>query len=95
MSESVNAPPPRQAAEPDPKCPLAVRHIDHAVLEEVTVAEAQAMGENPGTVDHPLDNVGFVFLSDPDANGWAVQQSPPAPSLVGGATPRPAGGAYR
>ena len=21
-----------------------------------------------------LDNVGFVFLSDPDGNGWAVQQ---------------------
>ncbi|HEY7273981.1 MAG TPA: glyoxalase, partial [Actinoplanes sp.] len=22
----------------------------------------------------PLDNVGFVFFSDPDGNGWAVQQ---------------------
>lgn len=21
-----------------------------------------------------LDNVGFVFFSDPDGNGWAVQQ---------------------
>ncbi len=22
----------------------------------------------------PLDNVGFLFFSDPDGNGWAVQQ---------------------
>jgi hypothetical protein len=32
------------------------------------------MGENRNPVGHPLDNVGFVFFSDPDGNGWAVQQ---------------------
>jgi hypothetical protein len=25
-------------------------------------------------VPDPLDNVGFVFFSDPDGNGWTVQQ---------------------
>jgi hypothetical protein len=25
-------------------------------------------------VPDPLDNVGFVFFTDPDGNGWAVQQ---------------------
>jgi hypothetical protein len=32
------------------------------------------MGENRKPVSDPLDNVGFVFFSDPDGNGWAVQQ---------------------
>ncbi|MEN3608918.1 VOC family protein [Plantactinospora sp. ZYX-F-223] len=40
----------------------------------VEVSEIQVLGENPGPVDNPLDNVGFVFFSDPDGNGWAVQQ---------------------
>ena len=34
----------------------------------------QELGKNPRPVPHPLDNVGFVFFSDPDGNGWAVQQ---------------------
>ncbi len=38
----------------------------------VAVSEIQTMGENPG--GDPLDNVGFFFFSDPDGNGWAVQQ---------------------
>jgi hypothetical protein len=25
-------------------------------------------------VPNELDNVGFVFFTDPDGNGWAVQQ---------------------
>jgi hypothetical protein len=25
-------------------------------------------------VADPLDNVGFVFFTDPDGNAWAVQQ---------------------
>lgn len=51
-------------------------HKAHAELVErgVEVSEVQVMGENPTPTDNPLDNVGFVFFSDPDGNGWAVQQ---------------------
>ena len=50
-------------------------HKARAELVErgVEVSEVQVMGENPHPGD-PLDNVGFVFFSDPDGNGWAVQQ---------------------
>lgn len=40
----------------------------------VEVSEIQVMGENPSAQPDPLDNVGFFFFSDPDGNGWAVQQ---------------------
>ena len=40
----------------------------------VEVSEIQVMGENPAAEADELDNVGFVFFSDPDGNGWAVQQ---------------------
>jgi catechol 2,3-dioxygenase-like lactoylglutathione lyase family enzyme len=40
----------------------------------VEVSEIQVMGESPSPQPSPLDNVGFVFFSDPDGNGWAVQQ---------------------
>jgi catechol 2,3-dioxygenase-like lactoylglutathione lyase family enzyme len=40
----------------------------------VEVSEIQVMGESPNPQPDPLDNVGFVFFSDPDGNGWAVQQ---------------------
>jgi catechol 2,3-dioxygenase-like lactoylglutathione lyase family enzyme len=40
----------------------------------VEVSEVQKLGENPVPGGEPLDNVGFVFFSDPDGNGWAVQQ---------------------
>jgi catechol 2,3-dioxygenase-like lactoylglutathione lyase family enzyme len=40
----------------------------------VEVSEVQVLGENPEPVGDPLDNVGFVFFSDPDGNGWGVQQ---------------------
>ena len=51
-------------------------HAAHAQLSErgVEVSEVQVLGENPVPGGHPLDNVGFVFFSDPDGNGWAVQQ---------------------
>lgn len=39
----------------------------------VEVSEIQVMGPE-STPGDPLDNVGFVFFSDPDGNGWAVQQ---------------------
>jgi hypothetical protein len=47
-----------------------------AQLEQrgVDVSEVEVMGENPTPEADPLDNVGFVFFSDPDGNGWAVQQ---------------------
>jgi catechol 2,3-dioxygenase-like lactoylglutathione lyase family enzyme len=40
----------------------------------VEVSEVQVLGENPSPTPDPLDNVGFVFFSDPDGNEWAVQQ---------------------
>jgi catechol 2,3-dioxygenase-like lactoylglutathione lyase family enzyme len=48
----------------------------HARLAErgVKVGEIQVLGENPTPQPDPLDNVGFVFFSDPDGNGWGVQQ---------------------
>jgi catechol 2,3-dioxygenase-like lactoylglutathione lyase family enzyme len=50
--------------------------VARAQLEErgVEVSEIQVMGESPTPQPDPLDNVGFVFFSDPDGNGWAVQQ---------------------
>jgi catechol 2,3-dioxygenase-like lactoylglutathione lyase family enzyme len=57
---------------------LVVPNIHQArselVERGVEVSEVQVLGTNPGTPDDPLDNVGFVFFSDPDGNGWAVQQ---------------------
>ncbi|HEY8451897.1 MAG: VOC family protein [Micromonosporaceae bacterium] len=44
------------------------------VSHGVNVSEIQILGENSRPVPHPLDNVGFVFFSDPDGNAWAVQQ---------------------
>lgn len=51
-------------------------HKARAQLVErgVEVSEVQVLGENPRPTPEPLDNVGFVFFSDPDGNGWAVQQ---------------------
>jgi catechol 2,3-dioxygenase-like lactoylglutathione lyase family enzyme len=43
----------------------------------VEVGEVQvigASGPRPVRDGEDLDNVGFVFLSDPDGNGWALQQ---------------------
>ncbi len=51
-------------------------HAARAQLVErgVGVGDVQVMGENPSAHPDPLDNVGFCFFSDPDGNGWAVQQ---------------------
>ena len=41
------------------------------------VGEVQVIGASglrPARDGEDLDNVGFVFFSDPDGNGWAVQQ---------------------
>ena len=44
------------------------------VARGVPVSDVQKIGENPRPVSDPLDNVGFVFFSDPDGNTWGVQQ---------------------
>ena len=48
---------------------LAARGLD---ISEVQVYEAD--GLRPSRDDDALDNVGFAFFSDPDGNGWALQQ---------------------
>jgi hypothetical protein len=57
---------------------LVVKDIHKAraqlVERGVQVSEVQVLGENPSPDGDPLDTVGFVFFSDPDGNGWAVQQ---------------------
>lgn len=57
---------------------LVVNDI-HAAREElidrgVDVSEIKVLGENPKPQTDPLDNVGFIYFSDPDGNEWAVQQ---------------------
>jgi catechol 2,3-dioxygenase-like lactoylglutathione lyase family enzyme len=47
------------------------------VARGVEVSEVQVMGpsgQRPSQPDDDLNNVGFVFFTDPDGNGWAVQQ---------------------
>jgi catechol 2,3-dioxygenase-like lactoylglutathione lyase family enzyme len=44
------------------------------VARGVDVGEIQVLGKSPTPQPDPLDNVGFFFFSDPDGNGWAVQQ---------------------
>ncbi|WP_328406865.1 VOC family protein [Nocardia sp. NBC_00403] len=48
----------------------------HAELLErgVEVSDIQVLGQSPTQMPDPLDNVGFLFFTDPDGNGWAVQQ---------------------
>jgi catechol 2,3-dioxygenase-like lactoylglutathione lyase family enzyme len=51
----------------------------HAELVErgVQVSEIQVLDGDLTRLDRggeALDNVGFIFFSDPDGNGWAVQQ---------------------
>jgi catechol 2,3-dioxygenase-like lactoylglutathione lyase family enzyme len=50
------------------------RAHEELVARGVAVSDVQILGENPGAVADPLDNVGFVFFEDPDGNTWAVQQ---------------------
>lgn len=43
----------------------------------IEAGEIQVMGAGPprpAAEGEELDNVGFVFFSDPDGNGWGVQQ---------------------
>ena len=47
---------------------------DQLAEHGVDVSEIKVLGENPRPQPDALDNVGFVFFSDPDGNVWAVQQ---------------------
>ena len=51
-------------------------HAAHAFLAErgVQVSDVVKIAENQVPGEHELDNVGFVYFSDPDGNAWAVQQ---------------------
>jgi catechol 2,3-dioxygenase-like lactoylglutathione lyase family enzyme len=55
-----------------------VRAARTELLERgVDVSEVEVLGpegRRPARDDDELDNAGFVFFSDPDGNGWAVQQ---------------------
>jgi len=60
---------------------LVVNDIHRARAELVSrgvdISEVQVMspsGQRPSRSDDDLNNVGFAFFSDPDGNGWAVQQ---------------------
>lgn len=60
---------------------LVVRDVRAARAElvgrGVSVSEVMMVGpggERPATDADDLHNVGFCFFSDPDGNGWAVQQ---------------------
>jgi catechol 2,3-dioxygenase-like lactoylglutathione lyase family enzyme len=44
------------------------------VARGVEVSDVTKIAENPVPGQQELDNVGFVWFSDPDGNGWAVQQ---------------------
>ena len=55
--------------------------VDAAQLLErgVEVGEIQVFeggAPRPSREGDSLDMVGFIFFSDPDGNGWAVQQMP-------------------
>ena len=43
-------------------------------MEVGEVQVVGASGPRPARDGEDLDNVGFVFFSDPDGNGWALQQ---------------------
>ena len=52
-------------------------HQAHSQLlaNGVDVSDIIRMGENrPDFKGDELDNIGFIFFSDPDGNEWAVQQ---------------------
>jgi catechol 2,3-dioxygenase-like lactoylglutathione lyase family enzyme len=60
---------------------LVVKDIHTArsqlVERGVEVSEVQVLGPSgarPSRDGDDLNNVGFVFFSDPDGNGWAMQQ---------------------
>jgi catechol 2,3-dioxygenase-like lactoylglutathione lyase family enzyme len=51
---------------------------EHLAARGLEIGEVQVAGPEgfrpAGDDEEELDNVGFAFFSDPDGNGWAVQQ---------------------
>ena len=50
------------------------------VVDDIEAAQAELRGRGVDTTD--IDEMPwgrFIFFSDPDGNGWAVQQIPPRP----------------
>ncbi|MGF1646919.1 MAG: VOC family protein [Kineosporiaceae bacterium] len=57
--------------------PDVARAREQLLDRGVAVSEVQSLDGDADKVrqgGRALDNVGFVFFSDPDGNGWAVQQ---------------------
>jgi len=54
---------------PTARAELAERGVD---VSEIQVLDGDSSRLERGGV--ALDNVGFVFFSDPEGNGWGVQQ---------------------
>ncbi|GLY29429.1 VOC family protein [Kineosporia sp. NBRC 101731] len=55
---------------------LVAAHAELAA-RGVEVSDVQALDGDASRLERggkALDNVGFVFFSDPDGNGWAIQQ---------------------
>ena len=50
------------------------RRAGGAALARVRAGRDPGRRQEPAPQPHELDNVGFLFFSDPDGNGWAVQQ---------------------
>jgi catechol 2,3-dioxygenase-like lactoylglutathione lyase family enzyme len=57
-----------------PDIHAARTHLAERGVEVTEVQVADGSGFRPSRDGEALDNVGFVFFSDPDGNGWAVQQ---------------------
>jgi catechol 2,3-dioxygenase-like lactoylglutathione lyase family enzyme len=57
-----------------PDLPAARSELVDRGVDVTDIQVMGATGPRPAEEGEPLDNVGFVFFSDPDGNGWAVQQ---------------------
>jgi catechol 2,3-dioxygenase-like lactoylglutathione lyase family enzyme len=49
-------------------------HLLDRAVEVTDVQVYDTDGLRPGREDDDLNNVGFIYFSDPDGNGWVVQQ---------------------
>jgi hypothetical protein len=49
-------------------------HLLDRAVEVTDVQVYDTDGLRPRREDDDLNNVGFIYFSDPDGNGWVVQQ---------------------
>jgi catechol 2,3-dioxygenase-like lactoylglutathione lyase family enzyme len=61
-----------QLVVPDIRAARAELHARGVEVSEVQVYDGGSL--RPSREGDALDNVGFFFFSDPDGNGWTVQQ---------------------